>query len=100
MVQIERTWGLADIARAYKVIVDGEEFTTIRNGKTIDLDLPIGEHEIYFKIDSCRSDKLFINITSKEQNKKIECYPVFRGLLFSIFYMIFNPSKYITTKVL
>lgn len=45
-------------ARAFKVFVDGREAGRVRNGETVEIEVPEGGHEVWVRLDFIRSKKL------------------------------------------
>ena len=66
-VKISRISEFASKFRKYKIIVDGDNMGTIKDGKTVEIPVQPGEHELYLKIDWCRSNKITFNIADEEQ---------------------------------
>jgi len=99
MIKIKRDSGYADRLRAYKIVVDGNVVGEIKNHQEIELDISHGKHELFLKIDWCRS-----NVVEFEWDGngdiKFECGSNLRGLkiLLSILYITFLHSKYIWLK--
>lgn len=72
----------------------------IGNGETISFDLPAGRHEVYFKIDWARSNKVVLNLNQNETTT-INVGANVRGwkLLLAFFYIFFMPHKYLWAKI-
>ena len=87
--------------RAIKIMVDGKEISTIKNGETKSFELPAGNHQLQAKIDWCTSSKLQINIT-EGQTKKFYMDSFAKhssfGSLASIYYITFGAGKYLHLK--
>lgn len=97
-VIIQRDSGYADRIRKYKVILNGKEVGKIGNGETKEFDAPLGDNEVFLKIDWCRSNKLGFE-SHKDSVERYECGSSLRGikLLFAIIY-VFMPHKWIWLK--
>lgn len=52
-----------DRARAYKVLVDGEDQATVRSGASATITVPPGEHTIEVRIDWCSSPAVHLEVT-------------------------------------
>lgn len=97
---ISRSSAYADKLRSYKIMIDENLTGTIDNGQTIELELPKGKHEVYLKIDWCRSNKVVINglkdsdVVSLKGGSSLSGLKVFLGL----FYVFFNPTGYLFLK--
>lgn len=63
---IERNSEWNNKARAIGIYIDGEKVGTINDGETQEYEIEFGKHEIYAKIDWCRSPKIELNITENE----------------------------------
>jgi hypothetical protein len=65
---------------AYDMFVNGQKFTTLHAGAKTNIDLPIGNHIIYFKkaeFLGLKSNKVTVNISSPDDNVLVEarCMP-------------------------
>jgi len=96
ILRVSRDGGFADRVRKYKVIVKGIEIGQIENGETKEFKVEPGKHEVYLKIDWCRSNKVQIEV-KEEQVVELSGGSSLRGfkLMFSIFYIIAAPNKYL-----
>lgn len=96
-VVIKRDRGWADSLRKYKVIVDEKEIGRIKQGKSIEVEVNSGQHEIYCKIDWCRSNKIVFNINNENEVKSFEVKSSLRGfkVILAIFYAIFLWHKWL-----
>ena len=99
MIKIKRDSGYVDRLRAYKVVVDGNVVGEIKNGQQIELDVSQGKHELFLKIDWCRSNVVEFE-SDGSSDIEFECGSNLRGLkiLLSIVYVTFLRSKYIWLK--
>lgn len=84
--------------RAIKILVNGKEIGTIKNGETKSFELPSGNHQLQAKIDWCTSNKVQFNIT--EGQTKTFYMDSFAnhnriGKLATIFYIFFNTGSYL-----
>jgi hypothetical protein len=52
--------------RSYRVILDGQQAGTIGRGRTIEVPLAAGRHEIFLKIDWCQSPVVEISAQAGE----------------------------------
>lgn len=66
MITIKRDSGYADLFRAYKIILDGKAVAKIQNGQQLKLEAPRGKHQIYLKLDWCRSNVLEFELGERE----------------------------------
>ena len=96
MVIIRRNSGYVDLLRAYKVVLDGNVVGKVKNGQQIEVAVSQGKHELFLKIDWCRSNVIeFENDGSSDI--EFECGSNLEGLkiLLLILYVTFFRSKYI-----
>lgn len=66
-IDVERIEGLRDRARAYKVMIDGQEAGTVRHGQQESFQVTPGTHEVFLKIDWCRSPKLSVEVAGGQR---------------------------------
>jgi len=93
---IQRDSGYADRVRKYKVILNNNEIGQISNGETKEFDAPLGDNEVFIKIDWCRSNKICFD-GHKDNIEQFNCGSSLRGikLLFGIIYALFMPHHYL-----
>jgi hypothetical protein len=53
--------GYRDFLRSYQVMVDGKMAAKIKRGQTLTLPIPAGQHEIFLRIDWCRSPSVEVD---------------------------------------
>jgi hypothetical protein len=89
-------WG---ILRSLAVFLDGEKVETVDEDGTVELMLSPGPHEIYVKMDWCRSNKLQFNISAREKVYLACQVPlrVWQHLLI-IFYILFLFNKILAVE--
>ena len=95
-IKLKRDSGYVDRIRAYHVVIDGKKIEKISNGESLEIPVQPGSHELFLKIDWCRSNKIQFSI-SEEETKVFDCGSSLRGikLLFAIFYVMFLWSNYL-----
>ena len=95
MIKIKRDSGWADRLRRYKILLDGTEVGTIKNGQELLLNAQAGEHELFLKIDWMRSNKVVFE--SGESVVEFECSSSLRGLklFLALVYSLFLPHKWL-----
>src|SRR5581483_828499 len=98
-IRIHREGAWADWLRSYKVVIDGQTLGTISNGKTVEFDVPDGQHELQLKIDWCSSRPLQFNAGSAAP-ATFECRSAMRGLaiFFGLYYVVLKARDYITLR--
>ena len=95
-LKINRMDDTAAKFRKYKIIVDGENKGTIKNGKIVEIPIQPGDHELYLKIDWGRSNKIAFKIADGEQVQFRCCYRGNGANFIRMFYYTFiNPQKYL-----
>ena len=92
---ISRTSQRSNFMRGYDIYIDNERIDAINNGKKKIIEVSQGNHEIYMKIDWCKSKKLNVNLT-KGQELNLKCGSKITGIkqVFVLLY-IFSPLKYL-----
>ena len=100
MIEISRARSYADRGRKYKIIIDDEEIGYINNGETKSLEVEEGNHNIYLKIDWCRSNEINFYAT-KDETIEFECGSSIKGVksLFAFVYITFLKDKYLWLKL-
>ncbi|MEO8171976.1 MAG: hypothetical protein ABI581_02790 [Sediminibacterium sp.] len=66
IIKIQRSNEYNNFLRNYGIYVDDVKVGIIANEETKDVILPPGKHELYFKIDWCRSPKLIFDLNDNE----------------------------------
>lgn len=97
VLKLKRSFSLADMACAYKIIIDGNEVSEIKQGKEFACTLPYGTHTIQIKFQFVTSQCITFTFDSTNSNVQFECYTVFKGL-FAIFTAFLMKNQYITLK--
>ncbi|MEB3343631.1 hypothetical protein [Okeania sp.] len=98
MLKLKRDSGSVDLLRAYKVVLDGNIIGYIKNGEEREFDIAEGNHDLFLKIDWCRSNVLSFKDNANTVN--FECGSSCRGwkAFLVIIYIIFLPNKYLWLK--
>lgn len=65
-IRIERNSQWNNKARAIGIYIDGEKVGIISDGEIQEYEVENGKHEVYAKIEWCRSPKIQLNITENE----------------------------------
>lgn len=94
-ITIVRTSQRVNSMREYDIYLDGQKINAISNGETKTIEVSNGNHEIYLKVDWCKSKKLNINL-AEGQELKLKCGSKITGIkqIFSLFY-IFSPGSWV-----
>ncbi len=71
---IKRWHAYGDAIRPYLVVLDGDRVGEILDDSSIELSVSPGQHELYLKIDWCRSPILSIDVRPNE-DLELECHP-------------------------
>ncbi len=79
-------------------MLDGNIVGKVEDAQQIELDASDGRHELFLKIDWCRSNK--IEFDSSSEDIEFECGSNLRGwkLILGLVYVFFLPHKYIWLK--
>lgn len=74
--------------REYDVYLDEQKINAISNGESKIIEVPEGNHEIYLKIDWCKSKKININLADG-QEMKLKCGSKITGIrkFLALFYI-------------
>lgn len=94
-ITLFRTSQYVNDMREYDIYLDGQEINTISNGEIKTIEVSEGSHEIYLKIDWCKSKKININLT-EGQEMKLKCGSKITGIrkFFALFY-IFSTNIFV-----
>jgi hypothetical protein len=93
-ISVERqAGGYTDRARAYKVLVDGDEKATVKHGQTAEVEVAPGEHELQMKVDWATSPPLRVELADGD-HARFACAPNANPLT-AWFYAFFKRSVYI-----
>lgn len=92
-ITLFRTSQYVNGMREYDIYLDGEKINAISNGETKTIEVSDGNHEIYLKIDWCKSKKLNINL-DEGQELKLKCGSKVTGIkqIFALFYIFSSGS--------
>jgi len=100
LLRIKRDVQWIDRCRKYRIIIDGREITRIKKGQTVELNVDNGRHEIFCKIDWCRSNKIGLNIVNPDDVRDFKVKSSLRGLklLFAIVYITILWHSYLALE--
>ncbi|MCK8818032.1 DUF2846 domain-containing protein [Natroniella sulfidigena] len=70
-IKLLRTSQAVNSGRDYEIYLNGEQEGEIANGEEEIIEVRPGEHEIYVKIDWCKSKKMILNLDEDEEVKLI-----------------------------
>jgi hypothetical protein len=82
-----------DRARAYKVMLDGEEVGRVKRGESVSFDAAPGAHQLQMKIDWATSEPVDIQV-APGQDLHFECWPNSTPLT-ALYWTTFGKNKYI-----
>lgn len=96
---VHRGSSFADKTRKYKVYCDSVKLGVVKDGEMISFDVPPGQHQIYFRIDWARSNKLVVNF-SEGETEVVKVDSNLRGwkLLLALYYVTFGYHKYLLAR--
>lgn len=96
IIKIKRDSGYADRIRVYHVMLDGQMVGKISNGESIEIAIEPGNHELFLKIDWCRSNKIDF-VISADEIRAFDCGSSLIGIkvLLAIVYVTFLWNEYI-----
>jgi len=90
-IKIKRTNEFINMARNYKIFIDGQFVGKIANGATKDFPTTSGQHTVIAKIDWCSSPSISVDISTNETkylivgNFKYGSWLMFIGLILICF---------------
>lgn len=97
MIKIKRHSGYVNKLASYKVICDKKIIGEIKDNQETTFEIPNGTHQIYLKINWCRSNKIVFN--TNDNDIYFECGSLTGFKIFlAIFYMTFFYDKYLWLK--
>jgi hypothetical protein len=96
-IDVERQEGWRDRARPYKVIIDGGRAGTVGHGQQESFVVTPGSHEVFLKLDWCRTPKLTVDVAGG-QRVKVTC-TAGGNFWMTFFDVIFKPTKYIRAEL-
>ena len=92
-IELQRGSAYTDRVRAYKVLVDGQEVGTIKNGKTETFNVAPGRHDVMLKIDWATSPTLTVD-APPGGTVRLTCRP--KANPFTVlWYTLFARKKYL-----
>ncbi|QHZ48864.1 MULTISPECIES: hypothetical protein [Bacillus] len=95
-IEMSRTSQYMNKWRGFSVLIDGVEAGKIKDGESVRMDLPPGEHTIQVKIDWCTSQILRFTLDEGEV-LKFRCGSPIRGwkIFAGLFSVLGSPEKYL-----
>jgi len=99
ILTIQRDQGYADMARKYRVLLDGEEIGRIAHDEVLRREISDGPHVLQAKIDWCGSRPLKINAQSGDSVVTIRS--ALRGwrILLGFYYVLINRFGYLRLEL-
>jgi hypothetical protein len=88
--------GSRDIFRSYAVVVDDVQVAKVKRGQTLRLPVSGGRHEIYLRIDWCRSPTVGIDASPGEVIS-LHCAPA--GGMTDVSDLVANADRYIILQI-
>lgn len=85
---------LADSLRKYKLVVDQSIVAKLGPGEACTIDVSTGSHQVFLKVDWCRSDMLEVDLTAGEIAKLV-CRPR-SGIFTDLYWITFGRRRYIS----
>jgi hypothetical protein len=95
-IDVERKEGWRDRARPYKVVIDGERAGKVGHGQQESFEVVPGTHEVFLKLDWCRSPKLSVDVAGG-QRAKVTC-EAGGNFWMTLPDVIFRPTRYIRAE--
>lgn len=99
-VRIERGLEWIDAFRKYIINVDCKEIAKLKLDKILELPVTIGKHEMFCKIDWCRSNKITFVMETDDQVRRFRVRPAINGWKFILMpvYLTFLSHKYLELR--
>jgi len=100
-IEIKRDFGWVDSGRKYKIFLDNKEVAKLKQKESITLDIDLGNHEIFAKLDFCKTKKIKFKITKDDDKKDFFVFSQLRGIagitlatiyILTIFPIFFNET--------
>ena len=95
-VTITRGTAYVDRARAYKIMLDGQEVGRIKNNTTETISVPAGSHELFLKVDWASSPVQSFDVTPGGEVRFV-CHPT-ANAFFALIQSILSRKNYITLE--
>ena len=96
IVMTRERQGSRDRFRSYAVMVDDAQVAKVKRGQTLRLPISPGQHEIYLRLDWCRSPAVHVDASPAEI---INMYCAPAGGMNEAYDAFVNPDLYIILKV-
>jgi len=88
--------GTRDLFRAYAIMVDDAQVAKVKRGQTVRLPISPGRHEVYLRIDWCRSPGIEIDVSAGEI-VNMYCAPA--GSMYEVRDAFVNTGQYIVLQI-
>lgn len=100
-IEVTRPKQFADMARDYRLLVDGHEIAAIKRGTTQKITLPEGSKTLTAVIDWCSSPELSVSDihSGKIVVKNSFSSNFFKGLFLSFYYITFGKDRYLKIEI-
>jgi hypothetical protein len=87
--------GSAELLREYSVVLDEQVIGALKLNQSLDYDVEPGKHQLYLKIDWCRSNIVYFQ--SDGETIEFECGSNVQGwrVLLTIFYITLWKDQYL-----
>lgn len=93
---LNRTKGYVDAARAYKILIDGQEAGRIKQGREVRLPVSPGQHQLQVKVDWAVSPPEVFDVGAG-QAVRFTCRPNAKPWSV-LYYGLFARKKYLTLE--
>ena len=92
-IRLTRGSGYRDKARAYKVLIDGAEVGTIKDGQEEVFEVSPGPHTLRMKIDWCKSRELAVDVPEGGEASFV-CRPGGNSIM-ALMHAVITPGNYV-----
>lgn len=92
-LEVQRIFGRwTDRLRRYEVVIDGVIVGRLANGESSVFEVPVGAHDVFLKIDWCRSEKVALDLVVG-QKAILRCRG--RNPLAALYWITFGRRRYV-----
>jgi len=95
MIKLSRKKQVINSTRVYKVLIDGNYVSDIKNGETKSLETALGEHQIQIKVDWCYSNPVEVKVQEGITEPHLEVL-FDSGFFGAMLRPLFSRKKYLT----
>ena len=95
VIHRHRAWW-RDIIRSYRILLDDQLVARVRNGRTVELDVPPGHHRVQARIDWSGSPVIQVEAKSGAE-VHLDVRPA--GTPLGIYWRLFTPTSWLALRI-